>query len=224
MRGGMVIVLLAAAASVSASATPASLPRASQSITLQLECNLLTRYLRTFIGTRTDLFMHYSDDNCLTSSLMQMFLRETTALLPLQAAAPGHVNLTLAEDKQELAQILVLALVGRHYTARFQAGQFFFEYDPASQILTPQMPRCEYQRSFLVLLLFVTIVLLVFALVTQSLTAAETARAAAAHSAHGTPSAPPAQPGFNSNLNSHLNCISIDFAHKRRGTHAYSAL
>ena len=224
MRGMLVVLLLAVvSASGEASALRAntSSPRAPQLMTVQLDCRILTRYLRTFIGTRTDLFMHYSDDNCLTSSLMQMFVRETAALLPLQAAAPGFVNLTLAENGQELAEILVLALVGRHYTARFQAGQFFFEYDPGSQILTPHMSRCEYQRSFLVLLLFVSIVLLVFALVTQSLTAAETARAAAAHFPAVIPSAPPGPAG---GFGSQLNSISIDFAHMRRASHAYSAL
>jgi len=105
--------------------------------------------------------------------------------------------------------------------ARFQAGQFFLKYDPGSQILTPHMPRCEYQRSFLVLLLFVSIVLFVFALVTQSLTAAETARAAAAHFPAVIPSAPPGPAG---GFGSQLNSISIDFAHMRRAPHAYSAL
>jgi len=118
MRGMLVVLLLAVVSmggQASALRANTSSPRAPQLMTVQLDLSILTRHLRTFIGTRTDLFMHYSHDNCLTSSLMHMFVRETTALLPLQAAAPGFVNLTLAENGQELAEILVLALVGRHY-------------------------------------------------------------------------------------------------------------
>jgi hypothetical protein len=110
--------------------------------------------------------------------------------------------------------------VGRHYTHKFQVGQVYFEYDPASQILTPHMPRCEYQRSFLVLLLFVSIVLLVFALVMQSLLALEKSaveQSAVAEQLAGPSAAPSAakhpRTGVRSNL---LHGISIDFAHQRR--------
>ena len=195
-------------------------------MTVQLSCLELTRHLRTFIGIRTDLDMQFSEDTCLTSSMVQMFLRETSALLPIQTAPPSSVNVTLTDHDQHLAQILALALVGRHYTHKFQLGQVFFEYDPASQILTPHMPRCEYQRSFLVLLLFVSIVLLIFALVMQSLLALE--KSAVEHSAveqqlavsSAAPSAPP-RTGVRSNL---LHGISIDFAHQRRPAAAGYAL
>jgi len=124
-------VVLAAIASVLAS-KPGVLAddphaRTPARMTVQLSCLELTRHLRTFIGIRTDLDMLYSEDTCLTSSLLQMFLRETNALLPIQAAPPSSVNVTLTDHDPHLAQILVLALVGRHYTHKFQVGQVYFE-------------------------------------------------------------------------------------------------
>jgi len=122
-----------------------------------------------------------------------------------------------------LAEVLVLALVGRHYTARFAAHQFFFEYDPASQILTPHMPRCEYQRAFLVLLLFVSVVLLVFALVSQGLLQAEAERSK--ERAAPKPDAPAASlhllPTTVASMHQHM---SIDFARMRRAPLGYAAL
>jgi len=223
MRPRLLALLALLAGAAHAGAAPQPAP---QLVTVQLDCSSLTSLLRSYIGTRTDLFMHYNADNCLTSSLMQMFLRETTAVLPVHPAPPRLVNATLAANSQALAEVLVLALIGRHYTARFAAGQFFFEYDPATQILTPRMPRCEYQRSFLVLLLFVSIVLLVFALVTQSLTQAEAARAAARPP---VPSAPTLQElnmprSTNIASGSMQQHLSIDFAHLRRARHAYAPL
>jgi len=213
-------LLLVAAAGAQASPAP-------RPMTVQMECRQLTTLLRTYIGTRTDLHMHYSEADCLTSSLMQMFLRETSALLPVAAGAASTVNATLAANSPALAEVLVLALVGRHYTARFAADQFFFEFDPASQILTPHMPRCEYQRAFLVLLLFVSVVLLVFALVSQVLLQAEAERSqeraapkpdALAASLHPIPSPPT---NLATSMHQHM---SIDFARMRRAPLGYAAL
>jgi len=221
----VLLLLLVATASVCAETSPlrAPQPRIPQRMTVELDCHVLTNYLLTFVGIRSGLGINYSDETCLTSSLMQMFLRETSALLEVRAAPPRNINVTLADNDQDLSQILALALVGRHFTARFQAGQVFFEYDPASQILTPNMPRCEYQRSFLVLLLFVSIVLLVFALVTQSLTAMEMKTAAEAQHANPLPSATPLSE-MKSGRSNMLQNILIDFAHKRRVATGYTPL
>jgi hypothetical protein len=208
-------LLLVAAAGAQASPAP-------QRMTVQMDCRHLTTLLRTYIGTRTDLLMHYSEADCLTSSLMQMFLRETSALLPVGAAAASMVNTTLAAHSPALAEVLVFALIGRHYTARFAADQFFFEYDPASQVLTPHMPRCEYQRAFLVLLLFVSVVLLVFALVSQGLVQAEAERARE-HAAPKPVASAASLPSITAPLSLHQH-MSIDFARLRRAPPGYAAL
>jgi hypothetical protein len=159
---------------------------------------------------------------------MKMFVRESSAIVAMHAAPPVGINFTIAEDDDGLAQLLVLALIGRHYTAEYKANQVFFEFDSATQILTPHMPRCEYQRSFFVLLLFVSIVLLIFSLVIQNLNTMEANAIPTAAGEHtivaevrpppNTPSAPPLHSLPPTYLKTQMfkHNISIDFAHQRR--------
>jgi len=132
-------------------------------------CMVAMRYLTRLISIHTDMQVYYSASDCMNSSLMRMFVRETSAVLAVRAEPPLGFVLSLDQDADALAQTFVMALIGRHYTAEFKTGQTFFEFDTASQILTARMPRCEYQHSFFVMLLFVSIVLLVFALIMQNL-------------------------------------------------------
>lgn len=192
-------------------------------------CETLMRHLQTFIDIRTDMQITYSHDTCMSSSLMKMFVRESSAIVAMHAAPPVGINFTIAEDDDGLAQLLVLALIGRHYTAEYKANQVFFEFDSATQILTPHMPRCEYQRSFFVLLLFVSIVLLIFSLVIQNLNTMEANAIPTAAGEHTIvadtrplPSATPSAPPLHSLPPTYLKTsmfkhnISIDFAHQRR--------
>lgn len=200
-----------------------------EATTLLVSCEKLMRQMQTFIDIQTDTKILYSRDTCMSTSLMKMFLRESGAMLDVQHSKPHNVNITFAQDDEGLAGILVLALIGRHYTAEFKTGQVFFEFNSATQLLTPKMPRCEYQRSFFVLLLFVSIVLLIFALVVQNLNTIESNSLNAAHhqdvvEAIYPPlaSAPPLpQPVKPSNFNPH---VSIDFAYQRRPLLQYSAI
>ena len=219
----VLLLVLVATASLGADSAPTPTARGPvrERMTVQLDCRDLSNYLLTFIGIRSKLRIPYSDETCLTSSLMKMFLRETSALIAVQAAPPRHINLTVTDADPDLAQILALALVGRHYTSRFRAEQVFFEYDPASQIMTPHMPRCEYQRSFLVLLLFVSIVLLVFALVSQSLNAMELKSAA---EKLPPPASAPFTPGYSGSSKTALQHLSIDFSHQRRAASGYTQI
>ena len=131
-------------------------------------CMVAMRYLTALVSIHTDMQVYYFASDCMNSSLMRMFVRETSAVLAVRAETPLGFLLSLDQDEDALAQTFVMALIGRHYTAEFKTGQFF-EFDTASQILTARMPRCEYQHSFFVMLLFVSIVLLVFALIMQNL-------------------------------------------------------
>jgi len=180
---------------------------------LLLDCETLMRALRTFMGIRTEMEVAYAADTCLSSSMMRMFLRETSALVVADPAPPHGVLVALRNNDPGLAQILVLAMVGRHYTAQFRTGQVFFEFDLATQILTPHMPRCEYQRSFFVLLLFVSIVLMVFSLVMQNLNNIERKR----EEASTAPSAPSAASISVTTATSRgiLSHISIGIAQQR---------
>jgi len=177
---------------------------------VHLDCAGLMRELQRFLAIRTDMDVLFSAETCMLSSLMRMFLRETSALLAVESETALGMDVVVREDDPALAQILVLALIGRHYTAEFQTGQAFFEFDPATQILTPHMLRCEYQWSFLVLLLFVSIVLMVFSLVMQNLNTLELARIAALEDA------PLLDPKAGIVKTTALQHISIDFAHQRR--------
>ena len=155
----------------------------------------------------------YHATNCMNSSLMRMFVRETSAVLAVRSQTPHGILLAREQNDDALAQTPVMALIGRHYTGEFREGQAFFEFDTASQILTARMLSCDYQRSFFVLLLFVSIVLLVFALVMQNLSTKINQEASIK---------PPAQAhsgdlhtlilvAFAAHSAWSLHCISIDF-------------
>ena len=143
---------------------------------VRVKCDDLMKSLQQFIRIRTDIAIAYDTANCMSSSLMQTFVRETSAVLVVHEAPATStigteqttMHIQLKDDDIDLANMLVLALIGRHYTAEYQTGQVFFEFDPVTQITTANMPRCEYQRSFFVMLLFVSIVLMIFSLVMQN--------------------------------------------------------
>lgn len=143
---------------------------------VRVQCDNLMKSLQQFIRIRTDMAISYDTTNCMSSSLIQTFVRETSAVLVIHEAPATSTNGTeqttmhiqVKDDDIDLANMLVLALIGRHYTAEYQTGQVFFEFDPVTQITTANMPRCEYQRSFFVMLLFVSIVLMIFSLVMQN--------------------------------------------------------
>ena len=143
---------------------------------VRVKCDDLMNSLQRFIRIRTDMAISYDTANCMSSSLMQTFVRETSAMLVIHEAPvtstksteETSMHIELRDDDIDLANMLVLALIGRHYTVEYQTGQVFFEFDPITQITTANMPRCEYQRSFFVMLLFVSVVLMIFSLVMQN--------------------------------------------------------
>jgi len=152
---------------------------ASREVQVSISCDALLNTLQSFMRIRTDMQVSYDKTNCMSSSLMRTFLRETTAIVslretvgePIDGADPASLSIVVRDNDPRITDMLVLGFIGRHYTAQFKTGQVFFEFDPITQIVTANMPRCEYERSFFVLLLFVSIVLLVFSLVQQSLNA-----------------------------------------------------
>ena len=150
----------------------------TREVEVSISCDDLLNTLQTFIRIRTDMLVTYDKTNCMSSSLMRTFVRETTAIVSLRESigepldgAPASLSMIVRDNDPGITNMLVLGLIGRHYTAQFKTGQVFFEFDPTTQIVTANMPRCEYERSFFVLLLFVSIVLLVFSLVMQNLNA-----------------------------------------------------
>ena len=148
----------------------------SQQTQVRISCDALMQTLQTFVRIRTDMEVSYDEQNCMSSSLLQTFVRETSALLSINESPRKTIDGTdvnglhfvVKDDDPGLTNMRVLALIGRHYTAQFKTGQVFFEFDPITQITTANMPRCEYQRSFFVMLLFVSIVLMIFSLVMQN--------------------------------------------------------
>jgi len=158
----------------------------TREVQVSISCDALLNTLQSFIRIRTDMQVSYDKTNCMSSSLMRTCLRETTAIVslretvgePIDGADPASLSIIVRDDDPGITNMLVLGLIGRHYTAQFKTGQVFFEFDPITQIVTANVPRCEYERSFFVLLLFVSIVLLVFSLVMQNLnTMAKVAKA-----------------------------------------------
>ena len=148
----------------------------SEQTQVRISCDALMQTLQNFIRIRTDMEVSYDEHNCMSSSLLQTFVRETSALLSISELTHKTMagtdvkglSLVVKDNDPGLTNMLVLALIGRHYTAQFKTGQVFFEFDPITQITTANMPRCEYQRSFFVMLLFVSIVLMIFSLVMQN--------------------------------------------------------
>ena len=150
----------------------------TREVQVSISCDDLLNTLQSFIRIRTDMQVTYDKTNCMSSSLMRTFVRETTAIVSLRESigepldgAPASLSMIVRDNDPGITNMLVLGLIGRHYTAQFKTGQIFFEFDPTTHIVTANMPRCEYERSFFVLLLFVSIVLLVFSLVMQNLNA-----------------------------------------------------
>jgi len=172
---------------------------------VRVECTALRSVLQSFLSIETNLQLDEHPDTCMSSSLVQMFVRESTAQLPVQQNGSFALSVALADGDARFTEMLVLALIRRHYTAHFRDSQTHFVFNTTTQTVTPRLPKCEFQKSFFILLLFTSIALLIFSMVVQNLKSLE----------HTPPN--PALP-----LSARM---SIDFATRRTASgYAYSGV
>lgn len=136
---------------------------------VRVECLVLQKALQDLFAIETNVELDQRPETCMTSSLVQMFRRESLAQLPGQGSDATGLTVVLRDGDAQFSELLVLALIGRHYTAHFKDSQTHFVFNTATQTLTPRLPKCEYQKSFFIMLLFVSIALLVFSMVLQRL-------------------------------------------------------
>lgn len=203
MRGVVLLVLLACGSSpVRAQATEHS---------IRVDCVALRAALQSFLAIETNLELDERPHTCMSSSVVQMFLRESASQFRIQQAGASNVTVSLADGDARFTEMLVLALIGRHYTAHFSESQTHFVFNTATQALTPRLPKCEYQKSFFILLLFVSIALLIFSMVVQKLGSIE--KSAPRHEHSTGQAALPVSAR-----------MSIDFAPRRHGATAYTAV
>ena len=147
--------------------------------TVSVNCCVLLAKLHSFVATETDIRAPSCDDlTCHNSRLMQVFRQETDSHLRT-AAAPGDASVAFAippADDAVFADILVWSFIGRHYTTTLQGTSTHFVFNTATSTMTAKMPKCEFQKPVYTILLFVSILLLIFSLVLQNLKLMEQAR------------------------------------------------
>jgi len=213
---GLAILLALACACSLASANQTN--RSSSRV--RIECAQLSRALQSLLAIETTLSLDEHPEACMSSSLVQLFLRESSALLSVAHTDGAGLELTLPDRDPRFTEALVLALIGRHYTAHFGDSQTHFSFNTATHTLIAKLPQCEHQKSFFITLLFSSIALLIFSMVAQRLNAIEheTARACPSHT-------PPGAALIRSTAPAH---VSIDFGPRRstfsRGHAGYVAV
>lgn len=152
----------------------------ASSTTVEVDCCVLLSRLHMFVAFETDTRAPVCDAvSCKNSRLMQLFQHETNTHLATRAE-DSRIQFTVpATDDAMFADILVWAFIGRHYTANIEGDHTHFLFNPATQTMTAKTPKCEFQKPVYTILLFVSILLLIFSLVLQNLKHIEETRDAA---------------------------------------------
>ena len=136
---------------------------------VRVQCVALRAALQLFLSIETNLQLDEHPHRCMSSSMVQMFVRESAAQLRVRQNGSTALSVALTDDDARFTKMLVLALIGRHYTAHFRDSQTHFVFNTATQTVTPRLPKCKFQKSFFILLLFTSIALLIFSMVVQNL-------------------------------------------------------
>ena len=192
----------------------------SAATTVSLECCVLLEKLHTFVATETDVRAPgCSESTCSNSRLMQLFRKETKSHLPSNADE-SVVEFTIPQiDDALFSEILVWAFIGRHYTSTLAGTNTHFVFNTATSTMTAKMPKCEFQKPVYTILLFVSILLLIFSLVLQNLKLMEQNQPDSA-----TKVVEQSQRDITA-TNMSMFCTSLDFAPRRKvvGGRCYTA-
>ena len=111
-----------------------------------VQCVALWAALQSFLSIETNLQLDEHPHTCMSSSLVQMFVRESAAQLRVEPNGSAALSVALVDGDARFMEMLVLALIGRHYTAHFRDSQTHFVFNTATQTVTPRLPKCEFQK------------------------------------------------------------------------------
>ena len=108
------------------------------------------------------------------------------------------------------------AFIGRHYTSTLAGTNTHFVFNTATSTMTVKMPKCEFQKPVYTILLFVSILLLIFSLVLQNLKLMEQ---------NQPDNAAKLMEQNRPDTNMSMLCTSLDFALRRKvvGGRCYTA-
>ena len=126
-----------------------------------IDCCSLMDSMQRFIALETNPVMHCHPETCMASSLVKLFVQETDTQMELQRQ-PTRIELTIPAEDNRFTEMLVWALIGRHYAANLAGDHTHFIFNTATQTLTAKMPKCEFQKPIYTILLFVSIISLIF--------------------------------------------------------------
>jgi len=113
---------------------------------VRVDCVALRAALQAFLSIETNLLLDQHPHTCMSSSLVQMFVRESAAQLRVEPNGSAALSVALVDGDARFTEMLVLALIGRHYTAHFRDSQTHFVFNTATQTVTPRLPKCEFQK------------------------------------------------------------------------------
>jgi len=133
-----------------------------------IDCCSLMISMQRFIALETNPVLDCHPETCMASSLVKLFVQETGTQVELQQQHT-RVELTIPAQDHRFTEMLVWALIGRHYSANLAGDHTHFIFNTATQTLTAKMPKCEFQKPIYTILLLVSIILLIFSLVLQNL-------------------------------------------------------
>ena len=137
---------------------------------VKVSCCVLLSRLHYFVAFETDTKAPTCDQStCNHSKLLQLFQKETNTQVTTDISSP-EIQFTMKSNNDEkFADIMVWAFIGRHYTANMEGEHTHFVFNPATQIMAAKTPKCEFQKPVYTILLFISIMLLIFSLVLQNL-------------------------------------------------------
>jgi len=137
---------------------------------VKVNCCMLLSRLHYFVAFETDTQAPTCDPStCNHSRLLQLFQKETNTHVSTDISSPDIQFTMKSIDDEMFADIMVWAFIGRHYTANMEGDHTHFVFNPATQIMAAKTPKCEFQKPVYTILLFISIMLLIFSLVLQNL-------------------------------------------------------
>lgn len=140
---------------------------------LEIECcDVWHEYLGKIRLSNDDAFASCNAETCIISQHMKHFLRESQTLVGENVLTSELVWDNTMVNSSALAEVLVLAYIGRHFTVSgsYETQQHpFFRFHGALESLTLIRPQCSFERTVYLCMIVVTVVVLIGTIILQTM-------------------------------------------------------
>jgi len=145
----------------------------SNALSLNISCcDVWNEYLEKIRLSNDDNFIECTPETCMNAQHIKHFLRESRTLVGTEVLTEELTWDNASLSSPTLAEVLVLAYVGRHFTVSnsYETQQHpFFRFHGALESLTLIRPQCSFERTVYLCMIVVTVVVLIGTIILQTM-------------------------------------------------------